>query len=126
MDKLLRRKCLTFANHPRSGQKNDDRRRPYVGVLTGERQGSVLAVYPKRSDGVGSLIAGVKKVTRGIDVKTAGIVPPSPFLAGERQRSGRTNGEPRDAVVQTIGCIQESSVRGDRSEERRVGKECRY
>ena len=83
--------------------------------MAGESKRSRDAIDSKGCNGVGSLIAGVKEISRRIDAKAARIVTANPLFTAEAERTRRTDGKPGDGVVQPVGCIQEFPAGGDQN-----------
>lgn len=84
-------------------------------VLAEERQGAGLAVDSVSCDGIRSLVARIEVVPCWLDVEAARIVAASPFLSCKCEKPALADGKPADAVMQTVGSIEESSVSGNQN-----------
>src|SRR5262245_52889887 len=81
--------------------------------MSGECKAARFSIDSERGNVVGALIAGIKKTSRRIDVKTPRIVAAGPFLRHEGERSILTHRKDRDSIVKTIAHVHEPSVGGD-------------
>ena len=93
-----------------SGQEQNHRRRTDGRILAGEGQRSCLLVHPEAGNCIAALVARVEEVPAWINSEASGIIAARPLLACERQRTGGSDGEPGDAVVQSIGRIDKSRI----------------
>ncbi len=62
-------------------------------------------VDPKRGDLVASLVAGVEKISAGIDIELRGIIAQGGSVAHMLQVAGIIDGKRGDGVVQPIGGV---------------------
>ena len=104
-----------------SSEEDDNRRGANRSVLAGKGEAARLPVDAEAGDRVAPLVARVKEITRGIDVKAARIIASRPGLAGKSQDAPRANGKEGDAVVQPVGRIDEPPVRRDHDLRSKIG-----
>jgi len=79
-------------------------------VLAGKGEIAGGTIDAKARDRIAPLIARVQEPPDRIEVKTARIIAASPSFSGEFQGASSTKGEPGDAVVQSIGGINEFCI----------------
>src|SRR5207253_1962358 len=94
-------------------EEDDDRRIADGGVMAGEGQAARFAIHAEGGDVVAALIAGVKELAGGVEVKAARVVPPRPFLTHEGQPAVFADGEDPNAVVQAVARIDEPAISGN-------------
>jgi hypothetical protein len=90
--------------------ENDDRWIANGRVMTGEFEPAGLAVYLEDGNVVGSLIAAIEELTRGVEIEAAWVIPSCPFFPNEREIAVWANGKDPDAVVQSVACINKFSI----------------
>src|ERR1051326_853270 len=78
--------------------------------MASEDQPAGFALHPEYRDIIAPLIAGIKELAGGVEIKAPGIIPTCPFLADEGQFSFPAHGKYPNAVVQTVAGIQEPAI----------------
>ena len=92
----------------------------YVGWIANRRkvarkiEATGGAVHTENGHVIGSLIAGVKELSGGIEIKTARVVPACRFVLDKREFTVSTNGKHRDAVVYAIAGVDKPAVLGNK------------
>ena len=72
------------------------------------------AVHTENGHVIGSLIAGVKELPGGLEIKTARVVPACRFVMHKRELTVFSNGKHRDAVVYAIAGVDKPAVLGNK------------
>jgi hypothetical protein len=95
---------------PGKVNKNNNRRVTNRSIMARKMEPSGRPIYTENRNIVSALIATIKKLTGGIHVEAAWIVPASPLFSLISQNSIRAYRKDSDTVIQSVTGIDKSAI----------------